>query len=38
MDMIDQILGWKSVGSIGVGYGRGNELEQVREVIERISL
>ena len=38
MDLIDQIGGWKSVSSIGNGYGKGYSLAQIRTVIERIKV
>ena len=38
MDLIDQIGGWKSVSSIGNGYGKGYRLAQIRTVIERIKV
>ncbi|MDU8911966.1 tyrosine-type recombinase/integrase [Aestuariicoccus sp. MJ-SS9] len=37
-DMIDQIGGWRSVGGIGVRYGRGYGVEQMKGWIEEISL
>ena len=30
MDMIDQIGGWRSAGGIGMSYGEGYGLEQIR--------
>ena len=38
MDLVDQIGGWKSVNSIGNGYGKGYRLAQIRTVIERIKV
>lgn len=38
MDMIDQIGGWKSVGSIGNSYGHGYHLLKIRENIEDLNL
>ena len=38
MDMIDQIGGWRSVATIGVGYGKGFSLEAIRAVMNKISL
>ena len=38
MDQIDQIGGWKSVSSIGNGYGKGYRLAQIRTVFERIKV
>ena len=38
MDMIDQIGGWKSVSGVGVGYGKGYSLEQLRIVTESIAI
>ena len=29
-DMIDQIGGWKSINGVGVGYGQGYDLGQLR--------
>jgi integrase len=36
MDMIDQIGGWRSVGGVGVNYGRGYSVEQMRSRLEKI--
>ena len=36
MDMIDQIGGWRSVATIGVGYGKGYSLEAIRAVMLRL--
>ena len=33
MDMIDQIGGWRSVATIGVGYGKGYSLDAIRAVM-----
>ena len=33
MDMVDQIGGWRSVATIGVGYGKGYSLEAIRVVM-----
>ena len=38
MDMIDQIGGWKSVNSVGAGYGQGYRLEQRKQWLEKVSL
>jgi len=38
MDMVDQIGGWKSVSGVGVGYGKGYSLEQLRRVTESIAI
>ena len=38
MDLIDQIGGWKSISSIGNGYGKGYRHAQIRTVIERIKV
>jgi len=35
-DMIDQIGGWKAVGGVGVGYGRGYSLEQVATWLNKV--
>ena len=37
-DMIDQIGGWKSVGGVGVNYGRGYSLEQLIFWFKKIQL
>lgn len=37
-DMIDQIGGWKSVGGVGVNYGRGYSVEQVGMWLEKIRI
>ena len=36
MDMIDQIGGWRSVGGVGARYGEGYQLDQVREMTEKV--
>ncbi|MDB2561856.1 hypothetical protein N9X67_05750 [Amylibacter sp.] len=33
MDMIDQIGGWRSVATIGVGYGKGYSMDAIRAVM-----
>jgi len=38
MDMIDQIGGWRSVATIGVGYGKGYSLEAIRAVMFKVIL
>ena len=38
MDMIDQIGGWKSVSSIGNGYGKGYPLEKLEEWFVRLQI
>ncbi|MEW9920487.1 tyrosine-type recombinase/integrase [Marimonas sp. MJW-29] len=37
-DLIDQIGGWRTVGGVGVSYGRGYAVEQVREWLQRACL
>jgi integrase len=37
MDLIDQIGGWKSVSSIGNGYGEGYDIEIIRHQMTKIS-
>ena len=36
MDMIDQIGGWRSVATIGVGYGKGYGIEAIRAVMTKL--
>ena len=36
MDMIDQIGGWRSVATIGVGYGEGYSLDAIRAVMTKL--
>ena len=36
MDMIDQIGGWRSVATIGVGYGKGYSIEAIRAVMAKL--
>ena len=36
MDMIDQIGGWRSVATIGVGYGKGYSMEAIRAVMTKL--
>ena len=38
LELIDQIGGWSSIGTIGSKYGQGYELESVREQLEAIML
>ncbi len=38
LDMIDQLCGWSSVGGIGVGYGRGYAVDQMRCWIEKVKI
>ena len=38
MDMIDQIGGWRSVATIGVGYGNGYSMEAIRAVMMKIQI
>ena len=33
---IDQIGGWRSVATIGVGYGKGYSIETIRMVMNKI--
>ena len=33
MDLIDQIGGWRSITSVGAGYGDGYDREKVIEVL-----
>ena len=34
MDMIDQIGGWRSVGGVGVKYGEGYGIQNIRKRLE----
>ena len=36
--MIDQIGGWRSVGGVGASYGEGYVVEQIRVVMEIITI
>ena len=36
MNMIDQIGGWRSVATIGVGYGKGYSMEAIRAVMTKL--
>ena len=36
MDMIDQIGGWRSVATIGVGYGKGYSIEAIRAAMIKL--
>ena len=36
MDKIDQIGGWRSVATIGVGYGKGYSIEAIRAVMAKL--
>ena len=38
MDMIDQICGWRSASSIGVGYGDGYSLKHINVFMSKIIL
>ena len=38
LELIDQIGGWSSIGTIGSKYGQGYELDAVREQLDAISL
>ena len=38
MDMIDQIGGWRSVATIGVGYGKGYSMEAMQKVMIKIQI
>lgn len=38
MELIDQIGGWRTVGGVGVRYGRGYSIEQVRSWMEKVAL
>jgi len=37
-EVMDQIGGWSSVGTIGSNYGKGYELEKIREQINLMKL
>ena len=36
IDMIDQIGGWRSVATIGVGYGKGYGLDKIRVIMAKL--
>ena len=38
MDMIDQIGGWKSVNGIGVNYGQGYQVTQIRKIMGKVAI
>jgi len=38
LDMIDQLCGWSSVGGIGVSYGRGYVVDQMRSWMEKVNI
>jgi integrase len=38
MDMIDQIGGWRSVATIGVGYGKGYGTNAIRKVMMKVQI
>jgi len=38
LDLIDQIGGWASVGSVGVSYGRGYDKVALRRWLESIAI
>jgi len=38
LDMIDQLCGWSSVGGIGVSYGRGYAVDQMRSWMEKVNI
>jgi len=38
LELMDQIGGWSSVGTIGSKYGKGYELEKIRKQINSIKL
>jgi hypothetical protein len=38
LEMIDQIDGWSTIGTNGSNYGRGCELQAVRDQLDAVSL
>ena len=38
MDMTDQIGGWKSVSGVGVGYGQGYQVNQIKEIMVKVAI
>jgi len=38
LELIDQIGGWSSIGTIGSNYGQGYELDAVKSYLTKIGL
>jgi len=38
LELIDQIGGWSSIGTIGSKYGQGYDLDAVREQLDQLSM
>jgi len=38
LELIDQIGGWSSIGTIGSKYGQGYDLDAVRDQLDAVSL
>ena len=38
LELIDQIVGWSSIGTIGSKYGQGYELDAVRDQLYAVKL
>ena len=38
LELIDQIGGWRSVSSIGAGYGKGYSIDAVKQYIHRCQI
>jgi len=38
MELIDQIGGWWSIGTIGTKYGQGYDLNAVREQLDAVKI